>query len=210
MFIAGSVDLTGTLAALAARRPVFHSEADFQLALAWEVQKKDSKMDVYLETRPVEGVHLDMAFERDGLYTAVELKYLTRAWSGEIGGQRYDLKNHSAHDFRRYDVVNDIARVEQFTQSRAGANGAVIVLTNDPAYRKPSSSSIASDRAFRIGESAVLEGPRAWGRTPAGAGKREDLTLAHRYEMHWTNFSSNDPQLWQLVIEVPGGLGNGA
>lgn len=204
MLIAGSVDLEEALAALALRRKVFHSEADFQLAFAWEVKAIEPQMDVYLETRPIAGVHLDVAFERDGFYTAVELKYLTRKWSGPVDGQTYDLKNHSAHDFRRYDVVKDIARVEEFIEARPDANGAVVVLTNDPAYPSRSSSSTANDLAFRIGEGAVLEGLRAWGRIPASAGGRTDLHLKHRYEMHWARFSNDNPKLWQLTIEVPG------
>lgn len=44
MLIAGTVDLEEALRTLAQLRPVFHSEADFQLALAWHVQQQDPKM----------------------------------------------------------------------------------------------------------------------------------------------------------------------
>jgi hypothetical protein len=83
MRVAGSIVLAEVLAALAARRPVFQSERDFQLALAWEVQTAVPKMHVYLESRPKEGVHLDLEFVSPDLKhsTAVELKYFTRRWS---------------------------------------------------------------------------------------------------------------------------------
>jgi hypothetical protein len=84
------------------------------------------------------------------------------------------------------------------------------VLTNDWAYAKPSSSeSTASDLAFRIGEGAVIEGKRAWGKLPAGAGDRPDIELTGRYEMHWTEYSTfgNGAHLWLLVVEVPGSSG---
>lgn len=209
MKLAGSIDLGETLVRLAKRRPVFHSEADFQLAFAWEVQRIDPLIEVYLETRPLQGVRLDIAFERPdlGQYTAVELKYLTRPWSGTIGGQQYDLKN-GARDNGRYDVVKDIARVERFVESRAGANGAVIVLTNDSGYWEPKEGSTAIDSAFRINEGAVLVGKREWGRAPAGAERRNALELRYRYEMHWTNFVPVSDEtgvcLRQLVVEVPG------
>lgn len=134
--IAGGADLTSTLQALASLRPVFHSEADFQMAFAWQVKVHDPQVEVYLETRPAEGVHLDVAFERRdlGAYTAIELKYLTRAWIGTIAGQHYELKNHGAQDVRAYDVVKDICRVEEFTAKRPGASGAVIVITNDRGH----------------------------------------------------------------------------
>ena len=214
MLIAGTVDLAATLKKLAVRRPVFHSERDFQVALAWEVQTADPHMDVYLETRPAEGVHLDLAFERPDLesYTAVELKYFTRAWGRPVRGQQYDLKNQSAHDYGRYGVVKDVWRVEKFTRLRPGSNGAVIALTNDDRYWNPSSGSTASDAAFRIGEGVVLEGNREWGRPPASVERNRPLKLTGQYEMRWSEFSTfeGDSLLRQLVIEVPGVTVSGA
>ena len=66
------------LSALARRRGVFHSEADFQHALAWQLQLDHPAARVRLETRPLPGkaLALDLLFEQDGLKTAVELKYL--------------------------------------------------------------------------------------------------------------------------------------
>ena len=51
MLLAGACDLEELLRRLATRRPVFHSERDFQVALAWEVKLADPEIDVYLETR---------------------------------------------------------------------------------------------------------------------------------------------------------------
>jgi len=51
------------LAKLALRRPVFHSEADFQHAIAWELQLADPKAHIRLEKQvAAEGsrVHLDL------------------------------------------------------------------------------------------------------------------------------------------------------
>ena len=205
MLIAGSVDLASVLASLATRRPVFHSEADFQLALAREIEAADPDMFVYLETRPAEGVHLDMACESHGRYTAIELKYLTRPWSDIVEGQSFHLKV-GAVDYGRYDVVKDIARIEGFVGSRDGSNGAVVVLTNDPSYWRSPGRSTAIDSAFRIHEGAVLEGLREWGRTPAGKKRRAAIKLDHSYEMRWSEFSEFEGQgrLWQLVVEVPG------
>lgn len=56
VWLTQGVDLVRQLAAvmgdLAGLRPVFHSEADFQLALAWQVQHADPHATVRLETRP--------------------------------------------------------------------------------------------------------------------------------------------------------------
>jgi len=200
---------------LAGLRPVFHSEADFQLALAWQVQQRDPVMRVRLETRPAAGVRLDLAFSRPdlGSYTAVELKYLTRAWSGEVGGERYELKDQGAQDIRGYDAVKDIARVERFISGREGTYGAVVVLANDAAYwRPPKTVDTANAAAFRLGEGVVLSGRRAWGPNAGGTikGRENPIDLIGRYELHWTDYATlpgGGPAavVRQLVIVVGNG-----
>lgn len=149
MLLGESVDLAEVLRHLAVRRPVFHSEADFQLAFAWQVQQRDAAMLVRLETRPARGAHLDVTCARPdlGRSTAVEVKYLTRAWIGEVNGKRYELKDHGAQDIRAYDVVKDVVRVERFIAGQRGADGAVIVLANDASYWRPAKVGDTSNAA---------------------------------------------------------------
>ena len=63
------IDIVGLMSALAARRPVFHSEADFQHALAWELHTRLPALDVRLEL-PVEAsgkaLHLDLWLSAPG------------------------------------------------------------------------------------------------------------------------------------------------
>lgn len=175
VLIAGAVDLDEVLVQLAATRPVFHSEADSQLAFAWLVQQYDAKMRVRLETRPAPGVHLDLDFARPDLdrATAIELKYLTRLWTGTVGGERFELKNQGAQDIRAYDIVKDIVRVEKFVASQPGCDGAVITLTNDASYWKPGAGlKTTNAAAFRLGHGTILSGVRDWGPN-TGAGTRK-------------------------------------
>ncbi|OJX68304.1 MAG: hypothetical protein BGO95_00925 [Micrococcales bacterium 73-13] len=190
---------------------MFHSEADFQLALAWQVREANPAMNVRLETRPAPSVHLDMAFETDGYFTAIELKYPTRKWDGVVEGEQYLLKHHGAPDPGRYFIVKDIVRVERFVALRAGghANGAVVVLTNDPAYWTSMPETNANDRAFRVGDGDTLEpGVHDFTRSTASTRGLDALTLTGRYNLHWTDYRSaldaGGPGLRQLVIEVPG------
>jgi hypothetical protein len=195
VLLAGSVDLDAVLDDLARLRPVFHSEADFQLALAWHIQQRDPAILVRLETRPADGVHLDLALTRPdlGQTTAIELKYLTRLWSGDVGAEHYALKNHGAQDIRAYDVVKDIARVEKFIADQPGADGVVIVLANDSSYWRPAKANDTSNAAsFRISEGVVLSGTRVWGpNTGAGTMKAREspLNLTGRYELRWSDYS---------------------
>lgn len=141
-------------------------------------------------------MHLDLAFLRPdlGRTTAVELKYLTRLWSGTVGGERYELKNQGAQDIHAYGVVKDVVRVEKFIAGTAGADGGVIVLGNDSSYWRPAKvNDISNAAAFRVSEGVVLTGPRAWGpNTGAGTMKTRELRLevTGQYEMRWSDYST--------------------
>ncbi len=196
MLLAGSVPLADVMARLAAARPMFHSEADFQHAFAWQLRELAPDMRVRLETRPAPGVRLDLLVtSADGLaQTAVELKYLTRLWHGEVAGERFELKDQGAQDMRAYDVVKDIARVERFVAARSGGNGVVICLSNDPSHwNAPSHGRATNADQFRVHEGTRLEGARAWGPlTGAGSskGREEPLGLVGSYDMRWQDYSA--------------------
>lgn len=179
---------------LAGLRPVFHSEADFQLALAWQLQHADPHATVRLETRPSQGVHLDLLLLTEGRPIAVELKYLTAAWTGQVGGERFSLLNQGAQDIRAYDCVKDVERVEQFVASNSGATGLVLALTNDAAYWRPVSHGRATNAdAFRLREGSTLTGVRQWGpNTGPGTmrGREKPLQLRGNYICQWHDYSA--------------------
>lgn len=214
MLLAGSVPLDAVLARLSGLRPVFHSEADFQQAFAWEVRTQNPTVRVRLETRPAPGMRLDLLLtSEDGLRrSAVELKYLTRLWAGEHAGERFELKDQGAQDIRAYDVVKDIVRVEKFVAAMPGSNGAVVCVGNDPSYWvAPSHGRVTNADAFRLHEGTVLHGARVWGpRTGAGTsrGREEPLVLTGTYRMAWADYStlpSPRGAFRALVLEVLGG-----
>lgn len=189
-------DLVDVLSALAQARPVFHSEADFQHALAWQVQVTCPKLHVRLETRPQPGVHLDVLVvdPADGFRLAVELKYLTDHWSGDIDGETFNLMRQSASDVRGYDSIKDIGRVERLVATGYADAGAVIILTNDPIYwTVPTHGRVTNADAFRLHEGVVLSGSRVWGpNTGAGTmagGRTLPIELAGAYPVHWVDYS---------------------
>lgn len=213
MQIAGRVDLDVILRRLAELRPVFHSEADFQFALAWQVKLNAPDVVTRLETRPAPNVHLDLAFQdlSSGRSTVIEVKYLTRGWAGTVGDESFELKNHGAQDIRAYDVVKDIKRVEGFIAGRPGADGAVIVLTNDSSYwRSPKANDTSNAAAFRLCEGGALTGVRAWGpNTGVGTlkGRKAALDLHGLYKLRWLPYSklpgsASGSEFRRLVIPV--------
>jgi hypothetical protein len=206
-----SLDPKLLLAGLARTRPIFHSEADFQHALSMLIARQHPDSRLRLETRPTRGVHLDIQVDEDGQRSAIELKYLVRAFEGEHDGERFELPNRGAHDISRYDVVKDIARVELLLRDGYVQRGWVIVLASDSAYWRPGHKSDPIDLSFRIHEGARLVGERSWGEL-AGAGTRRQrelaLRLAGSYDCRWapysviTDTSGRSHDLRYLAIQV--------
>jgi len=124
------------MSAVAESRPIFHSEADFQHAFAWQLRVHWPSAAVRLETRPLADLRwfLDVAASVEGTRYAFELKYLTRRLEVDIEDERFSLREHSAHDTRRYDVVKDIARLEQIVDGDGADVGCAVVLSNDAGY----------------------------------------------------------------------------
>jgi len=191
------LDTEAVLSSLAKRRAVFHSEADFQFAFAWEAKSLSPGLEVRLETHPEPTVRLDLELidpaSRRGL--AIELKYMTRLWVGVHGGESFALKNHGASDLRAYDVVKDIERVERFVGGRPGWAGVVIAMTNEAAYwRATRHGRTTNADAFRLFEGNVLAGERRWGPNTGGTsrGREAPLTLRGAYDLRWSDFSHVD------------------
>ena len=110
------IDLANSLRALATDRPLFHSEADFQHALAWQIHQQLPAAAIRLEL-PVavedDRFHVDIWVVQGGYSLAIELKYKVRALTLHLGQEKYELKSQSAQDLGRYDFVKDICRLEQ-------------------------------------------------------------------------------------------------
>jgi hypothetical protein len=185
-------DLPATLRALAVERPIFHSEADFQHALAWQTQIAHPTARIRLEVRPTRGVHLDLLVSTGDETVALELKYLTDGFSGTVRGERFELPRQGAHDISRHDVVKDIVRVEETIASGLATSGWVVTLTNDGGYRRAGTKAEPIDAAFRLHEGRALAGTLGWGPL-AGAGttrKRDTpLALTGNYECRWHPYS---------------------
>lgn len=178
------------------KRPIFHSEADFQFALAWEIQRLYPHADIRLEY-PATGEpnkHIDIIVRSEGVVYPIELKYKTKQLSVMIGDEYYKLKEHGAQDVGAYDCIKDICRVESFVDNITGfRNGYVIWLTNDYYYwRNPSSPSVGYAE-FSIHNGAIKKGVMQWGNTyNAGSikGRESKLSLRSDYEIVWNEYST--------------------
>lgn len=108
------INLHDQMNMLMKKRTIFHSEADFQFALAWEIQKAYPDANVRLEYCPAKypNMHLDMLVKIGEMGFPIELKYKTLMTQMEVDGEYYNLKNHGAQDLGRYDYLIDVERIE--------------------------------------------------------------------------------------------------
>lgn len=212
----GDIDLPAVLDALAERRPVFHSEADLQQELAWQVRLAHPAVDVRLEvrvpepSRPGRRERVDVVVRAPRGRIAIEIKYPTDALSARINDEPFELPRHGAQDITTYDVVKDVHRVEHFVRTGFCDAGAVVVVSNDPSYwTDPGHGRATAASAFRLYEGTLLSGPRAWGANAGPGttkGRTEALDVAGAYTLGWRDFSvvpdASRGRFRSLIVQV--------
>lgn len=190
------IDILRFMANLSKIRPVFHSEADFQHAFAWELQQSDPGRRIRLEKPWNEGAkqnHLDIWAEEEGQVVAVELKYKTRGLDVQVDQEEFHLRDQAAQDLGRYDFLKDVMRLERMALTYQNFSGCAILLTNDSAYWKIPDNRFSVDAAFRLHEGSILTGTLTWGKN-AGSGtiknREQPILLSRRYITQWQDYSS--------------------
>ncbi len=209
-----TLDIHGLMRELSETRPIFHSEADFQHALAWQIH----------EAMPDSQIRLEYPFRHDGntmnldiwLPTermAIELKYLAKRLELNFKAERFAMNNHGASDQRRYDFLLDVQRLEYIAnyEDESARAGFAVLLTNDPAYWKSPTIGWEStiDADFRLHEGRKVMGPLMWA-AHAGAGsikgREEPIDIIGSYDLNWRDYSrlgeSNNQQFRYLAVMV--------
>ena len=158
------LDIRGLLTNLTESREVFHSEADFQHALAWHIHQTMPKSQIRLEFPvPVENqkMYVDIWLPVEKI--AIELKYMTRKSELEDNEESFALRDQGAHNQRRYDFLWDIHRLELMRSMPEFCEaGHAVLLTNDPLYWKLPRRQDTVDSDFRVHEGREISGELAW------------------------------------------------
>ena len=206
------IDFNLLLATLANKRPVFHSEADFQHALAWELQLLYPNVNIRLEYRPPwldRRNYMDIWVIDEDTATAIELKYKTRSVDISIGGEQFALQNQAAQDLGRYDFVKDIERLERVVAARRQVAGYAIILTNDATYWSHPRKSDTVDSDFRIQEGRTLSDLLDWGPGASEGTRRsrtDSIQLANSYQLDWRDYSNvgdlKDMKFRYAIVQV--------
>ncbi|MCY3639353.1 MAG: hypothetical protein OXG80_09710, partial [Chloroflexi bacterium] len=180
-----TLDIHNIVQGLAVSRPIFHSEADFHVALSETIKALGYETRLEFPSFRGESKRQDIWVSNAELL--VELKFPTQKLEIESSGKSFSLKEHSAQDLGRYDFIKDIQRLERAVREGIYAKrGFAVMLTNDSLYWRPSPTRrrTGSDE-FRIHEERHVTGPMEWGPT-AGPGTRngreEPIILTGSYK----------------------------
>ena len=102
-----------------------------------------------------------------------------------------------------------LVRAETLVSTHRDATGLVIVLSNDPAYWRPTTHDRETNASrLRLREGTIFEGTRAWGALTGDGTKKnrtENLVLAGRYSCEWrpySNLGGRRGEFRYLALEV--------
>jgi hypothetical protein len=203
------MDIISILESLRAERPVFHSEADFQFALAWKIKSINPTAEIRLEYPPPEDPrkYIDILVKDGDFVYPIELKYVTKKSHISVCDECFNLKEHGAQDCGCYDFVKDICRIESFKSLTGFKNGIVIWLTNDPHYWNPPMSDSVGYAEFSVHEGAELKGSMSW-KSHIGEGtikgREKPLKLNGVYITNWHNYSQHPEKngLFRYAVHI--------
>ncbi|MCY3899572.1 MAG: hypothetical protein OXF86_13435 [Caldilineaceae bacterium] len=188
-------NINDLLTGLAESRQLFHSEADFQHALAWHIHQDKPERNIRLEyplSAEDQQMYADIYLPDEKI--AIELKYATRSLEPENEEESFALRDQGAQNLRRYDFLRDIRRLELMRSMPEFCEvGLAVFLTNDSAYWNGQWRLDATDAAFRVHEGREISpGELNWVPDPKSGtkkGREESIEIEGCYCLRWQDYS---------------------
>jgi len=182
---------------LAKRRPVFHSEADFQFALAWLIQEKHPDWSIRLEYPMQDIGAIDILLRHDSRKFLLELKYKTLNTDIEVSGEKFSLTNHVAHPVNRYAGLKDVERIQ-----KSSLSGATIFLSNDSYYWEKGGGN-GEHFSLLNGRKVTSETTLQWNRADKALAKgRPAIHLKSSYQFCWLDYADKGFKFLLLMVGV--------
>lgn len=220
-------DLENYVITLKNERPVFFSEADFQMALARLIAESNPSIKVMLEypyyaeadnKGNSQVQYFDILLTDEDSFVVVELKYrqkkLKKAFTDSYTGLPIYLKDHSAQDQGCFQYWNDVHRIENARASstiagKSFAKGYSLMITNDSCYwNKPKKKDTSYD-AFRLYDGRKIEKDKELafreGTAKSSNGDKK-FVIRSDYSVSWKDYSNlfekDSGQFRYLLMEI--------
>ena len=184
-------DINSIMEKLSNERKIFHSEADFQFALAWKIKENYPDYEIFLEWPDLsqnQNRYIDIVLQKDGKRIPIELKYKTK----ELEYGEFYLKTQGAKDLACYDYLKDIERVESLIDSKF-EKGFSIFLTNDLGFlNEPNSNVGYKEFSIHDGREISKNSSLNWGESAGEGttkGRKNPITLNSNYQFNWKDYS---------------------
>ena len=186
------MDIIPIISSLRVKRPIFHSEEDFQFALAWEIKQAIPDSQVRLEVPfEIDGERksVDVVVINNGYYYPIELKYKQDELKDVIyNNEQFNLIEQKRTTDSCPEFIKDIERVEKLSFRLNGGNrlGFAIWLTNEDYYWDTRQLN-NTHAPFFVNEGAELKG-----RLQNAVDRHKAVELSGAYTVHWNEYSDFD------------------
>ena len=205
-------DVEKTIKELAKRRPVFHSEADFQFDFAREIatyyqRNYECDLDVRLEKPEMleRRIYVDIVLKDGDDKVAIELKYKTKKQEIDVKDEKFKLTYHYAQDLGRYYFWRDIHRLQKLVEERGYKKGFAVFLTNDDSYWKKREGE-AGDEAFSLECGRIIRKKDVLSWKPDDPRKKDrGFEMTQNYKLKWEDYKGEkDYGFKYLICEIGG------
>lgn len=178
-------------AALDRMSRVFHQEADFQQALAWNLHQHFPSLAIRAEY-PVQGATVDLWLADADTTMAVELKYPKKTFQAETEQETFALGNDPT-DVGCAGYLADIQRLEELVEDGVCDQGVAVILSNNDLLWDNEPSGANYD-AFKLSDGRTVRGTLAWPEEASLLQSQDrTLRLTGEYTLNWREYSYQYP-----------------
>ncbi|MGL4561006.1 MAG: hypothetical protein ACRCV0_01785 [Brevinema sp.] len=201
-------ELRNCLSLLSEERPIFHSEADFQFALAWKIKENLPDVKVRLEypvynedkNNKKKNMYIDIVVFLDEKFIPIELKYITaplyeeKKFEHRVAQEAFLLKDHLAYPINRHNFLEDIERIEKLSEYPNFIEGYTVWLSNcqnywlGPKTNETTCKNFTIHHEAKISKGSTLEWAHNTCKRTVDAHKI--LTLNNGYKFLWEEYSN--------------------
>lgn len=199
---------------LSSRRPVFHSEFDFQFALCKVmdeagVNRIRLERMVQLAGNPRFEIDI-MGYIDDETPIALELKYPKQRFAGSVTSDGYDesysLPSSAAFDVDARGIWKDASRIEELIAAQVVKAGALIALSNYALWNERSHKQGTHAHDFRLWQErevaagTVLHFPES---AKLAARESSPVRLRYPYRCDWHQYSQPLGSDFRYLVLAP-------